>query len=133
MPDILKVKVVSPNGVQYEGECTFAKLPGADGELGVLPNISPTLAKLKAGTIEIELNGLSRQFFVKSGIGRLLSDEITILTPFLEAAEDIDMSRAQQAKKRAEDRLRSEEAAIDKERARQSLIRAEARLRMLAS
>jgi F-type H+-transporting ATPase subunit epsilon len=131
MPDTFKIKVISPSGVLYEGESDFTKLPGEGGELGVLPSISPTLAKLKTGSIDVELNGVKRMFFIKSGMGRLDQESVTILTPFLDAAEDIDKSRAEQAKKRAQDRLASEDKDVDRERARQALIRAEERLRIV--
>lgn len=127
--DTLSLKVVTPNGVALEKEITYANFPGHAGEVGVLPNHSPLLAHIDCGNIEIREDDTASYVFVKSGVAHVRPDSILILAPEIETKEDIDLERAKQAKKRAEDRLASSNKQdVNIERARRALHRAEKRI-----
>jgi F-type H+-transporting ATPase subunit epsilon len=80
-------------------------LPGAAGEMGVLPHHAPVLAILKYGVIKIRKDGKEDLFAVAGGLAEVQPDLVTILADAAENVEDIDITRAQAAKKRAEDAL----------------------------
>jgi F-type H+-transporting ATPase subunit epsilon len=80
-------------------------LPGAAGEMGILPHHAPVLAILKYGVIKIRHSGKEELFTVAGGLAEVQPDIVTILADAAENVEDIDITRAQAAKKRAEEAL----------------------------
>jgi F-type H+-transporting ATPase subunit epsilon len=80
-------------------------LPGVAGEMGILPHHAPVLTILKYGVIKIRQNGKEELFAVAGGMAEVQPDIVTILADAAENIEDIDITRALAAKKRAEDAL----------------------------
>lgn len=131
MHNAFPVKVVTPDGTALEVEnVEFLKLPGASGEVGVLPSHSPSLIKLSPGEVQCRVNEEDNSYFLAEGLAHLLPDQVLVLAPFIDSAASIDVERAKAAKKRAEDLLSSKDETVDRERARLALIRAEARLKI---
>jgi F-type H+-transporting ATPase subunit epsilon len=131
MHNAFPVKVVTPDGTALELETVeFLKVPSVTGEVGVLPNHSPSLVKLGPGEVQCRVNEEDNSYFVSEGLAHLLPDQVLVLAPFIDSAASIDVDRAKAAKKRAEDRLSSKDESVDRERARTALIRAESRLRI---
>ncbi|MFT5170744.1 MAG: F-type H+-transporting ATPase subunit epsilon [Candidatus Marinamargulisbacteria bacterium] len=126
--DTFKIKIVTPKGSSFEQLCAYAKLPGVTGEIGVLPNHSPLVAQLKSGKIRVEHDDEIQRFFVPEGFAHVTQTEVLILVPFAEEKSTIDVSRANESKRRAIDRLSDYAPEIDRERARKALMRAESRL-----
>ena len=121
--------VVTPNGVALESDVVFTKFMTSGGEMGIMPDHSPALASLVPGKLLLRnAAGEEQKFFLSTGTAEVLTDKVTILTPFLEDATKIDAMRAKEAKERAEERLSKRTDEIDLERAYKALQRAESRL-----
>jgi F-type H+-transporting ATPase subunit epsilon len=79
----LRVRLVSPDSVLYEGPAASAVAPAWDGKLGILPGHAPMIALLGSGELSIDLpEGGSERFFVAGGVLRIEGDELMILTEY---------------------------------------------------
>ena len=104
-------------------------VPGKNGYLGILPGHAPLLTELVPGELVYVREGIKHYVAVEGGFVEVLPGRVIVLAQTAERAEEIDEERAQQAKQRAEDRLkRFTDPEIDQERAREALRRAQARL-----
>lgn len=101
----IRCEIVSQDRTVFQGDVDIVILPGATGEMGILPHHAPVLAILKYGVIKIRQNGKDQLFAVAGGLAEVQPDIVTILADAAENVEDIDVTRAQAAKKRAEDAL----------------------------
>ena len=101
----IRCEIVSQDRTVFQGDVDIVILPGAAGEMGILPHHAPVLAILKYGVIKIRHNGKEELFTVAGGMAEVQPDIVTVLADAAENIEDIDITRAQAAKKRAEDAL----------------------------
>jgi F-type H+-transporting ATPase subunit epsilon len=101
----IRCEIVSQDRTVYQGDVDIVILPGAAGEMGILPHHAPVLAILKYGVIKIRRAGKEELFTVAGGVAEVQPDIVTILADAAENIEDIDITRAKAAKKRAEDAL----------------------------
>ena len=101
----IRCEIVSQDRTVFQGDVDIVILPGAAGEMGILPHHAPLLAILKYGVIKIRQNGKEQLFAVAGGLAEVQPNIVTILADAAENVEDIDVTRAQAAKKRAEDAL----------------------------
>jgi len=101
----IRCEIVSQDRTVFQGDVDIVVLPGAAGEMGVLPHHAPVLAILKYGVIKIRQNGKEELFTVAGGVAEVQPSIVTILADAAENIEEIDITRAQAAKKRAEDAL----------------------------
>jgi F-type H+-transporting ATPase subunit epsilon len=101
----IRCEIVSQDRTVFQGEVDMIVLPGAAGEMGILPHHAPVLAMLKYGVIKIRKDGKEELFAVAGGLAEVQPDIVTILADAAENVKDIDITRAQAAKKRAEDAL----------------------------
>lgn len=129
----MRLEFVSPERLVAHEEVDEVQLPGEEGFLGVLPGHTPMLVALKVGPMWYR-KGAEKFFgFIGFGFAEILPDRVTILARIAEKADDIDLERAEAAKRRAEDQLaqvtRSGNEA-DYERARLALLRAITRLQV---
>ncbi len=95
--------------------------------LGILPNHAPLIAKVKVSKLTIIQNGERKCYAVGEGLINVSKDGVTLLLESIEGKKDIDIDRAREAKKRAEERL-STLVNIDVERAQKALVRANNRI-----
>ncbi len=123
MADKLTLDIVTPYGHVFTSEVDEVVVSGTEGEFGVLPNHIPFLTTLKVGILTYKKGNETGHFFANSGYAEVGHDKVTILAESAEKAEDIDVKRAQEALKRAEERLKEVEK-IDEARATASLERA---------
>ena len=105
-------------------------LPGEEGAIGVLPGHAPLLAALKAGEIWYRKGAEKKYAFIAKGFAEIVPDRVSILAHVAERAEDIDLARAEAAKRRAEERITKPSSEIDIERARVALLRALTRVQV---
>jgi len=89
----------------YEGDADMVLLPGAEGEMGILPNHSPLLTTLKFGVIRVRLGATEQVFTVAGGVAEVQPEIITILADAAENVDEIDIARAEAARRRAEEFL----------------------------
>lgn len=101
----IRCEIVSQDRTVFQGDVDMIILPGAAGEMGILPHHAPVLALLKYGVIKIRHDGKEELFTVAGGIAEVQPDIVTILADAAENVEEIDVVRAQAAKKRAEEEL----------------------------
>jgi F-type H+-transporting ATPase subunit epsilon len=101
----IRCEIVSQDRTVFQGDVDIVILPGAAGEMGILPHHAPVLAILKYGVIKIRRHGKEELFTVAGGVAEVQPDIVTVLADAAENVEDIDITRAQAAKKRAEDAL----------------------------
>jgi F-type H+-transporting ATPase subunit epsilon len=129
----LQVELVTAEGRILSEEADFVLAPGVDGDLGVLPHHIPLLTPLRTGQVTVRNGDAEHVLFVAGGFLEVLPDKVTILADAAERAEDIDESRAEESRKRAQELLSQDignyEAAADLERATLRLRVAEVRRR----
>jgi len=101
----IRCEIVSQDRTVFQGNVDIVVLPGSEGEMGILPHHAPALTLLKYGVIKVRHGGQEDLFSVAGGMAEIQPDIITILADAVENVEEIDVVRAQAAKKRAEDAL----------------------------
>ena len=101
----IRCEIVSQDRTVFQGDVDIVVLPGVAGEMGILPHHAPVLAILKYGVIKVRHSGKEELFAVAGGLAEVQPDIVTILADAAENIEDIDITRAKAAKKRAEDAL----------------------------
>src|SRR5215208_8091319 len=101
----IRCEIVSQDRTVFQGDVDIVVLPGSAGEMGILPHHAPVLAILKYGVIKLRINGKEELFTVAGGLAEVQPDIVTILADAAENVEEIDITRAQAAKKRAEEAL----------------------------
>jgi len=126
-PKRFKLEIVTPFRVVFSGEVNALVAPGIEGYFGVLPGHTPFLTALRVGEIKVTINNTERYFATSGGFAEVLTDTVTVLAETAEAATEIDVKRAMEAKARAERRLQ-EKVGWDLDRARAALMRALNRL-----
>jgi F-type H+-transporting ATPase subunit epsilon len=128
MSDTFQLEIVTPTKFLVKEAAEEAQLPGLSGYLGVLPGHAPLLTELAVGVITYKASGSTHALSVAWGFAEVLPDKVTILAEAAERPQEIDVARAQQAKDRAEQRLKSNDPQVDYSRADDALQRAETRL-----
>ena len=103
----IRCEIVSQDRTVFQGAVDIVILPGVAGEMGILPHHAPVLATLKYGVIKVRHHGKEDFFTVAGGIAEVQPTIVTILADAAENVEEIDVTRAQAAKKRAEEALAS--------------------------
>ncbi len=101
----IRCEIVSQDRTVFQGDVDIVILPGVAGEMGILPHHAPVLTILKYGVIKIRREGKEDVFTVAGGVAEVQPDVVTILADAAENIREIDVTRAQAAKKRAEDAL----------------------------
>lgn len=129
MENKLKLEIVTPYGLVFSDEVDEVVASGSEGEFGVLPHHIPFLTTLKIGMLTYKKGNETGYFFVNWGYAEVNYDKVLILADSAEKAESIDVQRAIEAKKRAEERLKQAEK-FDQARATASLERSVMRVQV---
>lgn len=124
MADTIKFEVVTPDQLIVSEDVDYVGVPGVQGQFGVLSNHIPFLSALAIGSLYYRKDGQVKYLFVSGGFAEVSPDSLTILAESAEKAEDIDLTRAQKAKERAEARIQREKDRVDFARAQVALRRA---------
>lgn len=101
----IRCEIVSQDRMVYEGDVDIVVLPGMDGEMGVLPHHAPLLTTLKFGIIKVRAKGNEQVFAVAGGVAEIQPDIVTVLADAAENVQEIDVARAEIARRHAEDAL----------------------------
>ena len=127
MADIFKVEIITPDRIFYQGEANFLEFTTAAGEIGVYAKHIPMTTVLAPGRVIIHNGEEETVAAVHSGFAEVLGDKVTLLAEVAEWPDEIDVTRAEAAKNRAEERIANKPAGIDVARAefalRKALIR----------
>lgn len=130
MSDSFQLEIVTPERLVVKTTAEETQIPGRNGYLGVLPGHAPLITELAVGIITYRSQGETRILSVAWGFAEVLPDKVTILAETAEHPHEIDVPRAQKAKDRAEQRLKSNNPEVDYDRAEGALQRAETRLKV---
>jgi F-type H+-transporting ATPase subunit epsilon len=130
LPSKLLLEIVTPDKLLVREDVDEVELPGSEGYLGVLPGHTPLLATLKVGELWYRTGAEKAYLVVAFGFVEILPDRVTILAQVAERAQDIDIERAEAAKRRAEERLSTGVPDIDFERARIAMVKSLIRLQV---
>jgi len=126
--------VITPERKVYEDDVDMVVAPATEGYVGILPHHVPLFTTLGPGEFKVKKGGVEEVLAVFGGFMDVRSDRVVVLTDAAEPAEEIDASRAQQARERAQQVLAAGPAsAADEQRARAELQRALVRLRVSES
>jgi F-type H+-transporting ATPase subunit epsilon len=126
------LRVVSVERSLFEGEVEFIIANGADGELGVLARHAPLMTILKPGPLRIQetIGGPEQLLFVGGGFLEVLPDRVTVLADVAEHADEISVEKAEEARRRAQEKLAGTLTTAEETEFQNALAMAEARLRL---
>ena len=126
------LQIIALDKIAYEDDVDIVVLPGEEGQLGVLPRHARIVTLLQPGEVLARKAGEETALAISGGFAQIGPDSVTILSDAAEYAEDIDMDRAEQARRRAEERLtdRRPTPELDMARAESALLRSMARIRV---
>ena len=130
LPTSLQLHIVSADRSLVNDRVDEVEIPGADGYFGVLPGHTPLLATLGMGELWYRKGQEKTYLLLSFGFAEVQPDRVTILAEVAERPEDIDISRAEKARRRAEERLMKPSVDMDAERARLALLKALIRLQV---
>ncbi|HEX5367885.1 MAG TPA: F0F1 ATP synthase subunit epsilon [Dehalococcoidia bacterium] len=127
----LSLQIITPERIVFEEDgVDSVTLPGADGELTVLPSHAALMTALQPGPVVFRRGAVEVDLALSGGFLEVRDDKITVLADTAERSEEIDVARAEEARRRAQERLQTREGQMDMARAMAALERAQARLRV---
>lgn len=132
LPQKLLLEIVTPDHALVREEVDELQIPGSEGYFGVLPGHTPLLATLKIGELWYRTGQEKHHLAIARGFAEVLPDRVTILAQVAERSQDVDLSRAEAARKRAEERLARPHQDLDFERARVALMKSLVRIQVSA-
>ncbi len=130
LPQHLQLHIVSADRSLVNETVDEVEVPGVDGYFGVLPGHTPLLAVLQVGELWYRQGQEKHYLSIAFGFAEIQPDCVTILAQIAEKADEIDLARAEAAKKRAEERLVRATVDMDAERARIALLKSLIRLQV---
>ncbi|MGO1528038.1 F0F1 ATP synthase subunit epsilon [Senegalia sp. (in: firmicutes)] len=124
------LEIVTPDRKFFEDQVEMVVVRGLEGDIGILKNHTPYVTPLAIGRVKIKQNGKYKLATVAEGYLDVTKTKTTIVTDAAEWPEEIDLNRAELAKKRAEEKLKRKEKDIDTSRAEIALKKAINRINM---
>ena len=103
----LHLEIVTPEKLAYADDVDSVQLPGSEGELGVLPHHAPLVSTLGAGELRLRKGGEDEYFAIVGGFLQVLPDKVVVMAESADMASEIDLERAQEARRKAEQALES--------------------------
>ena len=102
----IRCEIVSQDRMVYEGDVDIVILPGEAGEMSILPNHAPLLSTLRFGILKVRVREEEEIFAVAGGLVEIQPDIVTVLADAAENVQEIDITRAEEARRRAEESLK---------------------------
>jgi F-type H+-transporting ATPase subunit epsilon len=130
LPTHLTLEIVTPDRSVVTDKVDEVEIPGAEGYFGVLPGHTPLLAMLQIGELWYRKGHETVYLSIAFGFAEVLPDRVTILAQLAERADEIDIARAEAAKRRSEERITQPATEMDYERARIAMMKALIRLQV---
>jgi len=130
LPTHIQLQIVSADRMLVNETVDEVEIPGSDGYFGVLPGHTPLLALLQVGQLWYRQGQDIHYLVIAFGFAEVQPDRVTILAQMAERADEIDVARAEAAKRRAEERLAAPAVHFDAERARIALLKSLIRLQV---
>jgi F-type H+-transporting ATPase subunit epsilon len=134
LPTKITLEIVTPERSLVNEQVDEVQLPGSEGYFGVLPGHTPMLATLQVGELWYRVGSEKRYLAIAFGFVEVLPERVTVLATIAERPEEIDVPRAEGAKRRAEERLArpAAQSDVDFDRARIALAKSLTRLQVAA-
>jgi F-type H+-transporting ATPase subunit epsilon len=126
----IKVDIVTAERIVYSEEVDIIVAPGIEGELGILPQHAPLMTSLKEGELMMRKGGEEIFMAISGGFLEVRPDRVIVLADSAERSDEIDVTRAEEAKRRAEERISKLTSEIDLARAEAALRRSLIRLKV---
>lgn len=131
MAELMKLQVICPDRIFYEGEVSMVELNTTEGELGIYPRHIPLTCIIAPGILTITEESGLKNAALHAGFVQIMPDKVTIMAEVAEWPSEIDLDRAEAAKERAEERIRERDSKTDIARAETALHRAVARISVI--
>ena len=130
LPNKIALEIVTPDRALVTERVDEVQLPGSEGYFGVLPGHAPLLASLQVGELWYRIGQEKHYLAIAFGFVEVQPNRVTVLATVAERAQDIDITRAEAAKGRAEQRISSAQTDLDFERARVAMMKSLIRLQV---
>jgi F-type H+-transporting ATPase subunit epsilon len=130
MDNTLRLEIVTPDAVVYSEDVDMVTLPAVEGQMGILPQHVPLMTQMVPGEMIVRKGGQDRFLAVGEGFVEITGDHVAILTDMAVAAESIDEAKAEEARQRAQARLRERMSAEEVASVNAALARSLAQLRV---
>ena len=130
MASTLRLEIVTPEGPAYSDDVEMVTLPGVSGQFGVYPQHAPLMTQMEPGEIIVRKDGRETFFATGAGLIEVVATRVSILTDLAVQADKIDEAKAEEARQRAEARLREKLSDEEHAAVNASLSRSLAQLRV---
>lgn len=127
----IKLDIVTAEGAVFSEDVDMVVAPGTEGQMGILPHHTPLMTMLQPGELRVRKGGEEFSLAITGGFLEVRPDRVIVLADAAERAEEIDIARAEEAKRRAEERLKQPIPAADHARTEAALRRALTRLQVV--
>ncbi len=127
----IKLDIVTAEGVVFSEDVDVVVAPGVEGQLGILPHHTPLMTMLQPGELRVRKGGEEFFLAISGGFLEVRPDRVIVLADAAERVEEIDVARAEEAKRRAQEQLSQRAPDVDLARAEAGLRRALARLKVV--
>jgi len=125
-----RLEIVTAERVVFSDDVDVVVAPGVEGQLGILPHHAPLMSMLLPGELRVRKGGEELYLAIAGGFLEVRPDRVIVLADAAERAEEIDIARAEAAKHRAEEQLKTRPPELDMAQAEAALHRAIARLQV---
>ena len=129
--NLFTLRIITPDRVFFEGEVSMVEFNTTEGEIGIYKKHVPTTVIIRPGILTVTEEGGTKEAALHAGFVEILQDEVVVLAEIIEWPDEIDRSRAEAARERAEERLRTKTPETDILRAETALQRALARIHVI--
>jgi F-type H+-transporting ATPase subunit epsilon len=126
----VRLDIVTAERLVYSEEVDLVVAPGSEGELGILPHHAPLMTTLEAGEMMVRTGNEEFSLAISGGFLEVRPDRIIVLADSAERDDEIDLSRAEEARRRARERIDMSSSEVDVARAEAALRRSLARLKV---
>ncbi len=125
----IRLEIVTPEKMVYSDDVEVILAWGVEGQLGILPHHAPLMTMLQPGDLLIRKEGREESLTISGGFLEVRPDKVVVLADACERGEEIDVARAEAAKRRAQEALKTATTAVDIAAAEAALRRSLARLK----
>ena len=130
MANTLRLEIITPVATVFSEDVEMVTLPAVEGEIGILPQHVPLMTQMVPGEMVVRQNGQDRFLAVGEGLIEITGDHVAILTDLAIAAENIDEAMAEEARQRAQARLKEKLSAEEVANVNAALARSLAQIRV---
>jgi len=130
MAETLKFEIVTPDAIVFSEDVEMVTLPSVEGELGIFPQHVALMTQLVPGAIVVRRGGSDQLLAVGAGLIDITARRVSVLTDMAVAADKIDEAKVEEARQRAEARLKEKISAEEVASVNASLARSLAQLRV---